>query len=397
MTGAIRRNGPDRDRVLPWLAVVGLIVYILVAVYDWRLPSHDGTSFGPVWAALSALSVATVRILRGRWEPVVVLAAMTAVAALLTDLVQLNGQFLRDLGIYVRAGEHFAAAVPVYLAAALTEAPVDMTTYPFLYPPPTLPFAAILAALPRPFVDAGWLVGSGLAAVWGLRLVGLSTRWALAALLWPPIFQGLYVGNVAVPAFALFAAAPWFGAGLILAALLKPYSAIAGLWLVHQRRWGQLGLGLALIAALALVTLPLVGVDLWRRWIDGLRWYAVSQPAVPALLALSLGAYLPGWLQLAAAVGAIGWSWLGRGLDGLARFGVATVVGSPSLFAHGFVVALPAFLALRPVGLWLAIGITSVAPGLGWWLSIVLVVVASVVGGLRRQTGGPWPGAYGTV
>ncbi len=383
--------------MVAWLAVVALVGYILIAVYDWRLPNRDGTSFGPVWAAISLVVVGIVRLIRGRWEPVVVLAVCTAVAALLTDLVQFNGQLLRDLGIYLRAGEHFAAGAPVYLAQALTEAPLDKTLYPYLYPPPTLPIVAVLAALPRSLVAAGWLIGSAAAAIWGLRVVGLSTRWAFAALLWPPFFQGLYVGNVAVPAFALFAAAPWFGAGLVLAATFKPYSAIAGLWLVRERRWAQLGLGLAIVAAAVVVTLPLVGIRAWSSWLDGLRWYAISQPVVPALLGLSLGAYLPSWLPLVAAIAAVGWAWLGRGLDGLARFGVATVIGSPSLFAHGFLVALPAFLALRPVSLWLAIGITSVAPGLGWWLSIVLVVLASAVPAMRRTRGGPWPGAYGTT
>ncbi len=400
MTAAIRRVGRERGEVWAWLAVVGLIVYILLAVYDWRLPNRDGTSFGPVWAAMSAVTTIGLRLVRGRWEPVVVLVGCSAVAALLTDLVQFNGQFLRDLGIYLRAGEHFAAGLPVYLSSAVTEAPVDKTTYPFLYPPPTLPIVAILATAPRPVVQAGWLIGSALAAVWGLRLVGLTTRWAFAALLWPPFFQGLYVGNVAVPLFAMFAAAPWFGAGLVLAATFKPYSALAAIWLARERRWGPLALGLGILAAVALVTLPLVGLDAWRGWVDGLGWYATSQPAVPALLGLSLGAYLPSWLPLVAAVAAVaavGWAWVGRGIDGLARFGVATIVGSPSLFAHGFLVALPAFLALRPVCLWLAIGITSVAPGLGWWLSIVLVVVASVVTGLRRSVGEPWPAAFGTV
>jgi Glycosyltransferase family 87 len=397
VTGRFGTAGPERDRMVAWLAVVALVGYILVAVYDWRLPTRDGTSFGPVWAVISLVVVAVIRLVRGSWEPVVVLAVCTAVAAVLTDLVQFNGQLLRDLGIYLRAGEHFAAGAPVYLANALTEAPVDKTTYPFLYPPPTLPMVALLAALPRPLVEVGWLIGSVAAAIWGLRVVGLSTRWAFAALLWPPFFQGLYVGNVALPAFALFAAAPWFGAGLILAATFKPYSAIAGLWLVRERRWGQIALGLGVVAAAVLVTMPLVGPDAWSAWLDGLRWYAMSQPVVPALLGLSLGAYLPSWLPLVAAIAAVGWAWLGRGLDGLARFGVATVIGSPSLFAHGFLVALPAFLALRPVGLWLAIGITSVAPGLGWWLSIVLVVVASAVTALRRTSGGPWPGAYGTT
>ena len=380
-----------------WSAVLFLVVYILVAVYDWRLPGRDGTSFGPVWVAGSSVVVVALRLVRGRWEPVAALAACTSVAALLTDLVQFNGQLLRDLGIYLRAGAQFAAQAPVYLSTVLTEAPVDKTTYPYLYPPPTLPIVAVLAALPRTLVEAGWVVGSILVAVWGLRRVGLPTRWAIAALLWPPFFQGLYVGNVVVPAFALFAAAPWFGAGLVLAAAFKPYSAIAALWLVRERRFGQIVRGGAILAGLALVTLPLVGVDSWRDWLDGLRLYALSQPQVPALLGLSLGAYLPGWLPLVAALAAIGWAWLGRGLEGLARFGVATVVGSPSLFAHGFVVALPAFLELNPVALWLALGITSVAPGLGWWLSIVLVVVASVATVLRRSTGGPWPRAYGTV
>ena len=71
------------------------------------------------------------------------------------------------------------------------------------------------------------------------------------------------------------------------------------------------------------------------------------------------------------------------------------MVASPSLFTHGFLVALPAFLDLRPAALWLALGITSVAPGLGWWLAVVLVVVASVIPSLRRSSGGPWPAAPG--
>lgn len=397
MTRARLRSGPGRGRRSDWLAVGVLVVYILVAVYDWRLPTRDGMSFGPVWAILAAATFLVLRLWRGRLEPLDALIASTAAAALLTDLVQFNGQALRDLGIYLKAGEHFAAGAPVYLQAIVTEAPVDKTTYPFLYPPPTLPFLAGLASLPRPLVEAFWIIGSAGIAIWGLRLVGLSIGWALAALLWPPFFQGLYVGNVAVPAFALFVAAPWFGAGLILASIFKPYSAVAGLWLVRTRRFGQLGVGLAILAGLALITLPLVGPDAWRAWLEGLRWYAASQPVVPALVGFGLAAYLPAGLPVVAAVAVAAWAWLGRGLDGLARFGVATVVASPSLFTHGFLVALPAFLGLRPMALWLALGFTSVAPGLGWWLSIALVVVASMAAPLRRSSGGPWPTAYGTT
>ena len=125
------------------------------------------------------------------------------------------------------------------------------------------------------------MVGSIAAALVGLRLIGLSPRWALAALLWTPFFQGLYVGNVAVPAFALFAAAPWFGAGLILAAVFKPYSGLAALWLVRERRLRALVVGLAVLALLVLLTLPLVGIDAWRAWIEGLDLYSGPSRVCP--------------------------------------------------------------------------------------------------------------------
>ncbi len=400
MTGRPRRLvgvHPDRAEALGWLAAAALVVYILLAVYDWRLPTKTGASFGPVWAAGSVVAVLVLRVRRGRWDALDVVAACTAVGAVLTDLVQFNGQLLRDLGIYLRAGENFAAGAPVYLTTLLTEAPVDKTTYPFLYPPPTLPVVALLAALPRSLVEAGWLVGSAAAAVVGLRLVGLRPRWALAALLWPPFFQGLYVGNVAVPAFALFAAAPWVGAGLVLAAIFKPYSGLAALWLVRERHLRPIAIGVIVLVGLAVLSLPLVGVDAWTAWIEGLGFYARSQPGLQALVAMGLGAWFPAPVPLAAAAAVVAWAWLGRGRDGLARFGVATVVASPSLFSHGFLVALPAVLALRPLVLWLALGITSVAPGLGWWLAVVLVVAASGLPPLRRPTGGPWPTAPGTA
>ena len=283
MTPALGRLRPTRDEVLGWLAVVALVVYILVAVYDWRLPTRNGFSFGPIWAVLAAIAVLVTWRIRGRLEPVGVLAPITAVAAILTDIAQFQGQFLRDLGIYLLAGERFTSGAPVYLTSVISEAPIDKTLYPYLYPPPTLPVLAVLAVLPRPLVELGWLAGSVGVAIWALHLVGLSWRWSVAALAWPPFFQGLYVGNVAVPAFGLFAAAPWFGAGLVLAAAFKAYSGIAALWLVRERRFGQLLIGGAVILGLALVTLPLVGLDAWRAWVEGLRLYSISQTRLPVL------------------------------------------------------------------------------------------------------------------
>jgi hypothetical protein len=380
---------PDR---IGWLLVIGLAIYILVAAYNWRVPDADGAPFGPVWAALVAVGIVGARLIRGRWEPLLALAVCAAVAMLLTDLAQFHGQWLRDLGIYLKAGEHFAAGAPVYLTQPMAAPPTDLTNYPFVYPPPTLPAFAMLATLPRPLVEATWLVGSVAAALGGLRLLGSSWRWAVAALAWPPFFQGIYVGNVSVLLFALFAAAPWLGAGLLLATILKPHSAVAGLWLVRERRFRALGAGIAAVAVLGFATLPFVGLGTWRDWLEGLRYYAESGALLPTrLIALGLTAYVPWVVAIGGSVAVVAWAWLGRGRDGLARFGVATVVASPSVFAHGFLIALPAFLGLRGPWLWIALGITSVAPGPGWWMAIALVIGATFIPGLRRETGGPWP------
>lgn len=380
---------------LGWALAAGLAGYVLFATLDWRLPDAVGVPFGPAWAALALAGVLGARFVRRRWEPLAVLAIAAIVAALLTDLTQFRGQPLRDLGIYLKAGEHFAAGAPVYPTGLVTARPVDLTDYPFLYPPPALPVFALLAALPRPLVEAGWLAGSVAAAIGGLRLLGLPWRWAVAALAWPPFLQGLYVGNVSVAAFALFAAAPWFGAGLVLSAILKPYAAVASLWLVRERRFLALVAGAAAVAALGLVTLPMVGPDAWRAWIEGLRLYSASQPLLPEYLyGLGLPRYVPSLAFAGLAAGAVAWAWLGRGRQGLARFGVATLVAAPSAFAHGFLVALPAFLGLRAAWLWVALGITSVAPGVAWWLAILVAVAASLLPGLRRgDGGGPWPAA----
>lgn len=391
MTRAGREDRPG------WVLAAGLAGYILFATLDWRLPNAQGIPFGPAWATLAGAGVLGARFVRRRWEPLVVLAAAVVAAALLTDLTQFWGQPLRDLGIYLKAGERFSAGATVYLTGLVTARPADLTDYPFLYPPPVLPVFALLAALPRPLVEAGWLAGSVAAAVGGLRLLGLPWRWAVAALAWPPFLQGLYVGNVSVAVFAIFAAAPWFGAGLVLSAILKPYAAVASLWLLRERRLRSLLAGTAAVAALALVTLPFVGLDSWRAWIEGLRLYSASQPLLPEYLyGMGLPRYVPSpaFAGLAAGAVAVAWAWLGHGRAGLGRFGVATVIAAPSTFAHGFLVALPAFLGLRAAWLWAVLGITSVAPGVAWWLAILVAVAASLLPGLRREDGGgPWPAA----
>ena len=98
---------------------------------------------------------------------------------------------------------------------------------------------------------------------------------------------------------------------------------------------------------LVLATLPLVGIDLWRDWLNGLSAYQESQQYLNGLYGVGLGRYLPMWAFLAiAALTLVAALWV-RGREGLARLGLASVVASPSLWSHGFVFGIPSFLRLR--------------------------------------------------
>jgi hypothetical protein len=353
---------------------------------DWALPGPGGVAFVPVYLAGVALATLGVRVVSGAAPPIAVLVVSAVVGMVLTDVTLFPTQAFRDLGIYVKAGAHWLEGSPVYVTTLTTSVPVDRTNYPYLYPPFTLPFAALLAAIPTIPLRLLWTAGSIAAIVAAFRLIGIRPRWWPVLLVWPPVFQGLYVANVAVPAMLLFAAAPWFGAGLVLSAAFKAYNALMALWLARERRWRQIAVGIAIIAALALVTLPLVGLDQWRAWLDGLDAYRRSQPLLPASL---YGTALPGFLPWSAAVGlaavAVAAAVFARRTEGLARFGIATIVASPSLYGHGFIVGLPAFVTLRLRWAWLAIGLTTISPGgLNSWSAIVLVASSWVILVLRR-------------
>jgi hypothetical protein len=70
-------------------------------------------------------------------------------------------------------------------------------------------------------------------------------------------------------------------------------------------------------------------------------------------------------------------------------------------------VGLPAFLELGTPWLWVALGVTSVAPGLAWWGAVLFVIVAGSMPVFRERPsrdvlhplappGIPWPEFRGT-
>ena len=390
------RMAPDRlslSGLGGWLLFAVLAADVLRAAPGASVPSGSGF---PFWAAcvigtVTALAIATLLAARLRpsdpWlRPLEAFAILAVVTMVMTDFT-IAWQPFRDTLIYLKAGEHFREGSPVYMQVQMTVVPEDRSNYPFLYPPFTLPLFAALSLLPRAAAEALWLVGSVVLGLTALRLFGLPRRWAIGALLWPPLFQGLWVGNVAVPALALFAAGPWLGAGLILGAAFKSYTGLAAIWLVPERRWRAIATGVAALLLIAVATLPLTGLALWSDWLKSLGIYQASQPGLPTLYGFGLPAYLPFALYGLLSAAAIVMALRVRGRESLARLGAATVVASPSLFGHGLLIAVPSILSLRSPWLWLAIGFLSTPAGLQWWGAIAVVVASWFVPAMRRTVG----------
>jgi hypothetical protein len=315
-------------------------------------------------------------------EAGLVVLAFTMMVA--QDLVLFQTDGLRDLRLDLRAGSPFDHGVSPYLATPLTVAPADETLLPFLYPPPTLPLFGLLATWPFPLVASLWLSASIAAMLGTLRIFGLSWRWSSALLLWPAIAQGLYVGNVAVFGALLFAIGPIVGAALVVAGLFKAQGSIPALWLIRERRWRELMVGIAIVVILAVVTLPVVGLDSWTHWLRGLGAYQESTAHLPGLYGIALPEYLPTALWIVLSIAAILIALRPAGIRSLERLGLAGIIASPSLYTHGFVVGLPAFLRLRASWFWLAMGLTSTILGPGWWLAVGLGVAAWFLPGQRR-------------
>jgi hypothetical protein len=374
-----------------WIVPFALVAYVLGTTWSWEFPDYHGIPFPPVWLALACGSLVVWRVRRGAIGPIVAAAIITVTAMLMTDVASVWTQGIRDIEIYLKAGVRWLGGAPVYMQVPLDVPPADLSNYPFLYPPVTLPLFGALGALLEPLAVGIWLTASLGALIVGLRRVGLRWRWCFVLLLWPPIVQGLWVGNVAIPLFVFFAVAPWRPAALAVGPVFKVYSGIAALWLLRRNHWRELVVAIAAGIAIAAASLLIVNVRLWSEWLVGLQVYQESQRLLPNLYGFGLARYIPfaAFAAIAVVVLILALRAAGR-RDQLARLGVATVVGSPSLFSHGFLVALPALFRLDTAWFWLAFGITACAPGPAWFAAVAIVVVSWFVPSMRKRTADEW-------
>jgi len=382
----VTRTG--RPRRVTALLVAFVVITCLAA--NWRLARHQVLSTTTVAdiAAIAFLVGAAVRGLApGRRPP----EALVAVAALASwtaiDVPQLLDHPLRDLHSYLVAGTAAASGATPYLTAPLTSMP-PFDANPFVYPPwAILPFAA-LSQLPVQLVEVGWVSLSLAAVMLSLRLLGLRGRWLFLFVAWPPLAQGIQVGNVVVFGFLALAAgyrAVW---ALVLGGAFKFQTAVPALWGVRERRFRELATGAAVLGAFALVAALAYGPGVYADWLHGLGYFQTTVDQLPPLRGTAVSTFLPGPWPLIVAGVAIAVALLRGGRNGLARLGVASIVASPTIYLHGFATLLPGALSLPPLLLWFTLGIM---PWYAWgtrvWGSWVALAVVSASLLLSRRAG----------
>ncbi|MBA3529447.1 MAG: DUF2029 domain-containing protein [Propionibacteriaceae bacterium] len=305
-----------------------------------------------------------------------------------------------DVIIPLRAVERWLAGGVAYLPDGFTD---PQALPPFLYPPFVLPFLAPLTALPEWFVRWAWVAGM-LSIGWLSYLwLGLKFVPAALALLWIPMVEGIWTGNIGVLLFAAFIIAFWNRSdgglpaaprefedsnqtpprvGFLAASLAAVKPSQIHAWLVILRRQPRSALiGLAPWIFVAVVTLPLVGLDAYGEWIAQVR--RAADPSWP-MMGVSLLAYVPpaifGLIYVASIL--LAWRLAGRDLGAWA--GVLIFIATPNMHSFNGLFLLPALLLIRREYALLAAILMSTYTAEGWWLGAA-VVIGTMVAGAR------WP------
>ncbi len=385
------------------LAVPAGMALVAAAFFDQLGRPIGGVPFGLWWVVATTAAVVSLRLRSGvspvaRSWPGFALVAWVVVAWLLFDvLLWQQTNHLYDLDVYLGSAGRWLAGGQPYMTAPVSAWPPTPGQDFFLYPPPLLPLFGLLSKLPNAAVAVAWVGLLVACAYAAFRALGLRPLWSLVLLAFPPVMIGVESGNVASLTFLLFALAYRAGGSLVVDGMFKVQSGLASLWLVRTGRWRGLMFGLLAVGAIAIVTLPLVGVDAWRAWLAGLGYRAESQPAVVSLFGFSEARYLPGPAFVAVSVSAVALALVFSGRRGLAALGLASILASPSLWPHGFVFALPAILMFQSGALvWLVLGAGATGPSMwllfyaGW---LAVVAARRLPDSLHPMAGtdGPWP------
>jgi len=302
-----------------------------------------------------------------------------------------------DLVIPLKAAERWLDGGTVYLAEGFKNPEL---LPPFLYPPFVLPFVAPLTALPEMAVRWAWLVLEVLVGLWVCRRLAIAW-WAMPLVfLWAPLLDGIWGGNVQLFLFAAFVAAFWRAPkrhdnhpepreldapGAVTPALGAIAAGVASLKVTQTQAWlAMFGrspraalLGLAPWLLIVLVTLPLVGVALYRDWLE--QAARASDPTWPAM-GQSLLVYLPSAVFFGLTLVSFVLALRIRGRDTGIWIGLLMLLATPNMHVQTALFLLPAMLRIRLEFALLAAMLTSTHTNEGWWLGIAIVIGAMLAG-----------------
>ena len=353
-----------------------------------------------------------------------------AVLALVVCLIELHDLLTGyawgvDVVIPLRAATRWLAGGQPYLASSFLAGPgYDL---PYLYPPFVLPFVAPFTALPQFAVIVAWFLLSGAAAIFACRRLAIPWPAIPLLLVWPPFAEGLLGGNVQVVVFAAFVALLWrrpeaaetrpnfeplerdlavhdrpvlrgdMRAGVLATAVgaLKASQTQPWLYLV-RRNWRAAALGAVVLAGIGLLTLPILGGQLWFDWLAQLG--RANDPDW-ILAGAGIARSLPWWVGDLVAFASMALVFIVPQRHAGAWIGLLAVIGSPSLRVFGLLFALPAMLLVRRE-IALVAGLLMASYTLeGWWLAMALISGSLLLGrwlpGLLEPTSGASAGKAG--
>ena len=311
-----------------------------------------------------------------------------------------------DVVIPLKAATRWLAGGEPYLASSFLNGPgYDL---PYLYPPFVLPLVAPFTALPQIVPITSWFLVSLAAAVFAARRLALPWLAIPFILAWPPFTEGLLGGNVQVVVFAAFVALFWrrpavgearrdfeplerdlgrqdrrglrgsLPNGLLATAVGALKASQVQPWLYLTRRnWRSAAAGAIAPAALAVLTLPLVGLQTWLDWLAQLG--RANDPTW-ILAGAGIARSMPWWVGDLVVLASMAAVLLVPNRHAGAWIGLLAVIGSPSLRVFGLLFALPAMLVIRREIALVAGLLIATYTFEGWWIAVGLITGSLVSG-----------------
>jgi hypothetical protein len=346
------------------------------------------------------------RLLRFGLGALVLIMCLIALRNLL-----LNYPWGVDVLIPLKAATRWLAGGQPYLASSFLNGPgYDL---PYLYPPFVLPFVALFTSLPQTPVIVGWFALSVGATLFACRRLAIPWPVIPFLLVWPPFTEGLLGGNVQVVVFAAFVAFLWRSPragearasfepiehdpagddrpgrrgmlqdGVLATAVGALKASQVQPWLYLLRRnWRAAVVGGLAVVALALVSLPILGTQVWFDWLAQLG--RANDPSW-ILAGAGIARSMPWWVGDLVVLVSMALVAIVPNRHAGAWIGLLAVIGSPSLRVFGLLFALPAMLVIRRELALIAALLMATYTFEGWWLAIGLVTGSLLLG--RRL---PW-------